>query len=257
MSRGTRRSKKERITGEDAWVAGFAAVDHRPLLDVLGVELEPDLLRLALTHRSFANEHGQLPNNERLEFVGDAVLGLSVANELFERHPSRPESDLSPMRARVVSRYALADVARGIGLGGHILLGRGEEVTGGRDKDSILADTTEAVLGAIYRQHGFETARGVILRLFRTKMDEAQRIQDWKTVLQERVAELGGPQPEYRASVSGPEHEQVFTAEVIIGTEARGTGRGQNKKTAEQNAAREAVFFLHDHPEAVALPGRR
>ncbi|WP_291313071.1 ribonuclease III [Corynebacterium sp. UBA2622] len=254
MSRGSRRSRKQRISGEEAWEAAFAAVDHGPLLETLGVDLEADLLRLALTHRSFANEHDQLPNNERLEFVGDAVLGLSVANELFQRYPSRPESDLSPMRARVVSRYALADVARGIGLGEHILLGRGEEVTGGRDKDSILADTTEAVLGAIYRQHGFETARGVILRLFGTKMDEAQRTQDWKTVLQERVAELGGPQPEYRATVEGPEHEQVFTAEVIIGTRARGTGRGQNKKTAEQNAAREAVFFLHDHPETVALP---
>ncbi|WP_115686240.1 ribonuclease III [Corynebacterium senegalense] len=252
----SRRSRKNRITGEEAWDAGFAAVDHAPLLASLGAEVEPELLRLALTHRSFANEHDNLPNNERLEFVGDAVLGLSVANALFERYPSRPESDLSPMRSRVVSRYALADVAREIGLGPHLLLGKGEEVTGGRDKDSILADTTEALLGAIYRQHGFEVTRDVIVRLFGKKMDEAQPNQDWKTALQERVAELGGEQPEYRATVEGPEHEQVFTADVLIEGQSRGRGRGQNKKTAEQNAAREAVFFLHDHPEVVALANR-
>ena len=253
MSRGSRKSRKQKVTGEEAWVASFGAVDHQPLLDRLGVELEADLLRLALTHRSFANEHDNLPNNERLEFVGDAVLGLSVANELFERYPSRPESDLSPMRSRVVSRYALADVARDIDLGPHLLLGKGEEVTGGRDKESILADTTEALLGAIYRQYGFEVTRDVILRLFSAKMEGAQRSHDWKTVLQERVAELGGGQPEYTATVEGPEHEQVFTADVIIAGASRGSGRGQNKKTAEQNAAREAVFFLRDHPEVVAL----
>ncbi|SDR90862.1 ribonuclease III [Corynebacterium timonense] len=253
MSRGTKRSRKRRPSGPEAWEAAFDAVDHAPLLERLGVELEPDILKLALTHRSFANEHDNLPNNERLEFVGDAVLGLSVANELFERFPSRPESDLSPMRSRVVSRYALADVAREIDLGPHLLLGKGEETTGGRDKESILADTTEAVLGAIYRQHGFETTRGVILRMFAPKLDAAQRSQDWKTVLQERVAELGGGQPEYQATVEGPEHEQVFTAHVLIGGSPRGTGRGQNKKTAEQNAAREAVFYLRDHPEVVAL----
>lgn len=256
MSRGSKRSRKQRLSGPEAWDAAFAAVDHTSLIERLGVGLEPDLLRLALTHRSFANEHDNLPNNERLEFVGDAVLGLSVANELFERYPSRPESDLSPMRSRVVSRYALADVARDVGLGPHLLLGKGEETTGGRDKDSILADTTEALLGAIYRQHGFETTRGVILRLFGPKLDEAQRSHDWKTVLQERVAELGGGQPEYQASVEGPEHEQVFTAHVLIAGTPRGRGRGQNKKTAEQNAAREAVFFLRDHPEAVALAAR-
>lgn len=255
MSR-SKNPKKVKLTGEEAWETAFQRVDHQPLLAVLGVDIDPSLLRLALSHRSFANEHGTLPNNERLEFVGDAVLGLSIANELFERFPSRPESDLSPMRARVVSRYALADVARGIGLGQFILLGHGEEVTGGRDKDSILADTTEALLGAIYRQHGFDATRDVILRLFAEKIDSAHRIQDWKTVLQERVAELGGNPPAYVATAEGPEHEQVFSAEAVIDGVARGRGRGQNKKTAEQNAAREAVFFLKEHPEAVALAPR-
>lgn len=253
MSRGR---KKKHVSGEDAWDEAFRAVDHAPLLATLGVDLEPQLLKLALTHRSFANEHGPLPNNERLEFIGDAVLGLSVANALFDQHPSRPESDLSPMRARVVSRYGLADVARDIDLGTHVLVGRGEEVTGGRNKDSILADTTEALLGAVYRQHGFEVTREVILRLFATKLESAHWIQDWKTLLQERVAELGGQPPVYIATVDGPEHEQVFTAEAVIGGTTRGTGRGQNKKTAEQNAAREALFFLKEHPEALALAQR-
>lgn len=252
----SRSRRKKQLTGDEAWAKAFGAVDHDPLIAVLGVDVEPDLLRLALTHRSFANEHGPLPNNERLEFVGDAVLGLSIANELFDRFPSKPESDLSPMRARVVSRYALADVAREIGLGEHVLVGRGEEVTGGRDKDSILADTTEALLGAIYRQHGFEVTRDVILRLFAGKLDNAHWTQDWKTVLQERVAELGGEPPVYVATSEGPEHEQVFTAEALIDAVSRGKGRGQNKKTAEQNAAREAVFFLKEHPEAVALAKR-
>ncbi|WKD57427.1 Ribonuclease 3 [Corynebacterium capitovis DSM 44611] len=250
-SRKDRKGRKDKVSPEEAWEAAFLAVDHAPLLARLGAPVDPELLRLALTHRSFANEHDHLPNNERLEFVGDAVLGLSVANELFDRHPSRPESDLSPMRSRVVSRYALADVAREIGLGDHILLGKGEEVTGGRAKESILADTTEALLGAIYRQNGFEVTRAVILRLFAAKIDAAHWNRDWKTVLQERVAELAGPQPEYRATVTGPEHEQVFTAEVLIGGTPRGVGRGQNKKTAEQNAAREAVFFLRDHPASI------
>lgn len=247
------RAKKNKIPGDQALSEAFAAVDHTPLLEKLGVEIAPENLRLALTHRSFANEHGTLPNNERLEFVGDAVLGLTIANALFERFPSRPESDLSPMRARIVSRYGLADIAREIGLGDHVLLGKGEETTGGRDKDSILADTTEAILGAIYRQHGFNLTRDVILRLFEDKIDNAHWIQDWKTELQERVAELGGHPPVYTATAEGPEHEQVFTAHALIDGTVRGTGRGHNKKTAEQNAAREAFFFLKDRPETIAL----
>lgn len=249
------RSKKTKVSGEQAWAQAYAAVDHAPLITSLGVEVEPELLRLALTHRSFANEHGPLPNNERLEFLGDAVLGLTVANRLYEQFPSRPESDISKMRASIVSRYGLADVAREIGLGAHILLGRGEERTGGRDKDSILADTTEALFGAIYRQHGFEPARDVVLRLFAEKLESATatgRHQDWKTALQERLAELKAPNAEYRSTSEGPEHDQTFTADVFVGAHSRGRGIGPNKKLAEQEAARQAVAYLHDHPEAVA-----
>ncbi|WP_267207913.1 ribonuclease III [Corynebacterium sp. Marseille-P8863] len=249
------RSRKHKLSGEEALAQAFAAVHHSPLLERIGVQLDDDYLRLALTHRSFANEHGHLPNNERLEFLGDAVLGLSVATKLFELYPSRPESDLSPMRAAIVSRYGLADIAREIDLGPHILLGKGEEATGGRKKDSILADTTEALFGAIYRQHGFTAARDVVLRLFDDKLQHATvsgKHKDWKTELQERLAELKAPLAEYRATSVGPDHDKTFTSDVFVGEESRGRGVGPSKKLAEQEAARNAVRFLRDHPEAVA-----
>lgn len=248
-------SKKNKLTGEEALAAEFAAVDHAPLLDALGVQLSDEGLRLALTHRSFANEHGHLPNNERLEFLGDAVLGLSVAHKLYEVYPSRPESDISKMRASIVSRYGLADVARDIGLGEHILLGKGEIATDGRNKDSILADTTEALFGAIYLEHGFEPARGAILRLFQHKIDTATVTgfhTDWKTILQERCAELKAEMPVYSASVEGPQHDQTFTAFVTVAGHEMGKGVGQNKKLAEQQAAQAAIAVLKEKPQLVA-----
>mgnify|MGYP001042888105 CR=1 FL=1 len=244
------RSRKHRVSAEEAWEQAFSAVDHAPLYAALGVELERDSLKLALTHRSFANEHNHLPNNERLEFVGDAVLGLSVATKLFQLYPSRPESDLSPMRAAIVSRYGLADIAREINLGPHVLIGKGEELTGGRDKESILADTTEALFGAVYLEHGFETARDVILRLFDNKLRNAttaKKHQDWKTALQVRLAELKLPVAEYRSEATGPEHDQTFTAEALVDGVPRGTGTGPNKKLAEQEAAHQAVLYLRDN----------
>ncbi len=250
------RAKKNKIPGDQAWAQAFAAVDHAPLVDTLGVEVEHDLLKLALTHRSFANEHGFLPNNERLEFLGDAVLGLSVATKLFELHPSRPESDISKMRSSIVSRYGLADVAREIDLGAHVLLGKGEESTGGRAKESILADTMEAIFGAIYRQYGFDPARDVILRLFEHKINTATatgRHHDWKTTLQERLAELKAEAAVYNATSVGPEHDQTFTVHVFSGETELGMGTGPNKKLAEQQAARQAMMFLHDNAAAVAV----
>lgn len=249
------RAKKNKVAPEQAWADAFAAIDHAPLIERLGIDMAADVLKLSLTHRSFANEHGTLPNNERLEFLGDAVLGLSVATKLFEIHPSRPESDISKMRASIVSRYGLADVARQIDLGSHILLGKGEEATGGRAKDSILADTMEAVFGGIYRQHGFEPTRDVILRLFEEKIATASaagRYQDWKTSLQERLAELKAPAAVYTATSEGPEHDQVFTAFVHVEEILLGEGTGPNKKLAEQEAARKAMLHLHERPGAVA-----
>ena len=245
--------RRPRVTGHEALEAAFSAVDHTPLLDALGVTLPDELLRHALTHRSFANENGNLPNNERLEFLGDAVLGLSVANQLYEQYPSRPESDISKMRASIVSRFGLADIAREIDLGPHILLGKGELVTDGREKDSILADTTEALFGAIYLEHGFETARGVILRLFAAKIDGASASnihRDWKTTLQERVAELKYPMPVYSATSTGPEHDLTFTAQVTVNGQVLGHGVGGSKKFAEQESARQAFLLLRDNPRA-------
>jgi ribonuclease-3 len=245
--------KRPRPSGEESLETAFRAVDHTPLFDALGVRIEADYLRLALTHRSFANENGTLPNNERLEFLGDAVLGLSVATRLYSQYPSRPESDISKMRASIVSRYGLADIAREINLGPHILLGKGELVTGGRDKDSILADTTEALLGAIYLQLGFETARDVVLRLFEEKIDAASASnihRDWKTNLQERAAELKYPMPVYDATSTGPEHDLTFSATVTVNGIVLGTGAGPSKKFAEQASARVAFLALRENPRA-------
>ncbi|MEJ5927381.1 ribonuclease III [Corynebacterium sp. H128] len=239
--------KKGRVTGQEALDAAFTAVDHTPLLAALGVELTETNLRLALTHRSFANENGMLPNNERLEFLGDAVLGLSVATQLYHQYPDRAESDISKMRASIVSRYGLADIAREINLGQHILLGKGEDSTDGREKDSILADTMEAILGTIYIQHEFAVAREVVLRLFKHKIDTASAKglhQDWKTTLQEKVAEKKLPAPVYESEFTGPDHEQTFTSHVVINGERKGTGTGPNKKLAEQQAAHMAYLAI-------------
>lgn len=241
--------KKTRVTGVDALTEAFDAVDHAPLLASLGVDIDRDLLILALTHRSFANENGMLPNNERLEFLGDAVLGLAVANRLYELYPSSPESDISKMRASIVSRYGLADIAREINLGEFILLGRGELLTEGRSKESILADTTEALLGAIFRQHGFEVARNVVLALFHHKINLASAKgihQDWKTTLQEELAQRRKPMADYQTTSVGPDHDLVFTAVVHLEDMEMGRGEGPNKKLAEQEAARQAFLKLRE-----------
>src|ERR687890_1287005 len=173
------------------------------LEEAFGVPFDPDLLERALTHRSYAYENGGLPTNERLEFLGDSVLGVVITSALFHNHPDLPEGQLAKLRASVVNMHALADVARTLGPGGlgpHLLLGKGEETTGGRDKASILADTLEALLGAIYLEHGLETAGEVIHRLFDPLMAESAgrgAALDWKTSLQELTAALGLGVPDY------------------------------------------------------------
>jgi ribonuclease-3 len=216
---------------------------HQPLIDALGVDLPQDLLTLALTHRSYAYEHGGLPTNERLEFLGDAVLGLTVTDELFHRHTDRAEGDLAKLRASVVNTQALADVARHLtsdGLGAHLLLGRGELNTGGADKSSILADGMESLLGAVYLHFGIDTAREVILRLFGPLMDTAPTLGpgvDWKTSLQELTASRGLGAPTYLVTSTGPDHDKQFTATVVVMDIEYGTGIGRSKKEAEQKAA--------------------
>ena len=240
-------SRKRRLSGEAARQAAFTSVDHAPLLERLGVGLEDERLCLALTHRSFANENGNLSNNERLEFLGDAVLGMCVAEELYRRFPDRAEQDISKMRAGVVNLYALADLARRFELGAHILLGRGEKATGGADKHSILADTVEALLGAIYLQHGFETSKATVLRLFDAMIDEAptqSRGRDWKTLLQERLSAKKLPAAEYVVSSEGPDHARTYSVELLVDGVVRGRGTGATKKEAEMLAAHEAHTAL-------------
>jgi ribonuclease-3 len=225
------------------------------LLDALEVDLPDQLLTLALTHRSYAYEHGGLPTNERLEFLGDAVLGLTVTDELFHRHPERPESDLAKMRAGVVNTQALAEVARSLtddGLGAHLLLGRGELKSGGTDKSSILADSLESLLGAVYLHHGIEAARKVVLRLFSELLD-AGGLLDWKTSLQELAAARGLGAVSYQVTSTGPDHQREFTAVVVVMETGYGSGTGRTKKEAEQKAAEMACQALD--PLDAAVPG--
>lgn len=221
--------------------------DVDALCEVLGVDLEPGLVELALTHRSYAYEHGGLPTNERLEFLGDSVLGVVVTERLYREHPDLPEGQLAKLRASVVNMHALAGVARDLGLGHRLYLGRGEELTGGRDKPSILGDAVEAVLGAVHLQHGIETSRGLVERLFDELLRAAPHLGaglDWKTSLQELTAASDLGVPEYRMTDEGPDHLKEFTATVVIAGHDRGTGTGRTKKEAEQKAARTAYQYL-------------
>jgi ribonuclease III len=226
--------------------------DPKKLLEALGVELDAELLKLAMTHRSYAYENGGLPPNERLEFLGDAVLGLVVTDHLYRAHPDMPEGHLAKLRASVVNMNALAGVARklsSVGLGAYLLLGKGEELTGGRDKASILADGMEAVIGAVYLEHGINIARELVHRLFDPLLAEAPLLGaglDWKTSLQELTASASLGVPEYRVQEEGPDHRKEFTATVIVAGQDRGSGDGTTKKEAEQKAAKAAWRALTD-----------
>jgi ribonuclease-3 len=234
--------------------AGAAHADRAAawLLDALGVELPGGLLALALTHRSYAYEHGGLPTNERLEFLGDSVLGLVVTDELYRRHPDLPEGRLAKLRASVVNMTSLAGVARRLGAGGlgpHLLLGRGEETTGGREKDSILADAVEALIGAVHVGLGLDSAGAIVHRLFDPLLDQAATRGaglDWKTSLQELGARLGLGAPNYVVEDTGPDHAKTFTAAVVLAGTVHGRGAGRTKKAAEQEAAEAAWRALSD-----------
>jgi ribonuclease III len=234
------------------------SVDPSELEAALGVSIKAELLDRALTHRSFAYENGGLPTNERLEFLGDAVLGLIVTDSLYRGHPDLPEGHLAKLRASVVNMRALADVARGLGSGGlgvYLRLGHGEEVTGGRDKASILADTLEAVLGAIYLQYGLARASIVVHRLFDPVLADAAKRGaglDWKTSLQELTAAFSLGVPEYVVSEEGPDHAKSFTAVARVGGESFGSGAGRSKKEAEQKAAEAAWTVLQERASAAA-----
>jgi ribonuclease-3 len=212
----------------------------------LGVNLDHGALRHALTHRSFAYENGAIPHNERLEFLGDAVLGLVVTDTLYRTHPDVPESQLAKFRAAVVNARTLAEVARNLGIGEFLLLGRGEQTTGGRDKGSILADALEAIIGAVHVKNGLADATALVHRLLDERMDQAASLGaglDWKTSLQELGARSGAGVPVYEVAATGPDHAKQFHAVVRVGT-FLGQGAGGSKKQAEQLAAAAAYAEL-------------
>jgi ribonuclease-3 len=217
------------------------------LVRLLAVDIAPDLLELALTHRSFAYENGGGANNERLEFLGDSILGQAVTVMLFTENPTLDEGELAKRRASLVSTVALAEIARGIGLGQFLLVGRGEELTGGRDKSSMLADTVEAIIGATYLSCGGEQATALVHRLIAPLLADPERFgatMDPKTSLQELSSRRGLGAPAYEITDSGPDHLKRFHATVVLGSEQIATGVGSSKKQAEVAAALEAWTLL-------------
>ncbi|WP_404290919.1 ribonuclease III [Glutamicibacter arilaitensis] len=218
------------------------------LLKRLGIDIDSETLHLSLTHRSYSYENGGIPTNERLEFLGDSILGFSVAEHLYKTSPDLPEGDLAKLRAAVVSTRALADIARGLELGQHILLGRGESQSNGANKSSILADTVEALIGAVYLVHGMDEARAMVMRLVGPLLSDPQLLgaaTDWKTVIQEEVAAAKNGEMRYAVTGSGPDHARTYEAELLIGNKTYGKGAGPSKKEAEQEAARNTWNILH------------
>ncbi|HET8780046.1 MAG TPA: ribonuclease III [Agromyces sp.] len=214
----------------------------------LQVEIDPALLLLALTHRSFAYENGGIPTNERLEFLGDSILGQAVTVKLFRDHPDLDEGELAKRRASLVSSAALAEVGRSIGLGRYIRLGRGETMTGGADKPSIIADTVEAIIGAVYLDAGGDAATAFVLRLVAPLLRDPERFgaaMDPKTSLQEIAARRGTPAPIYTVTESGPDHNKHFIATVSVGNLVQASGEGSSKKQAEMAAALDAWTRLN------------
>ncbi|MEP7059749.1 MAG: ribonuclease III [Actinomycetota bacterium] len=214
----------------------------------LGVAFEdPELRRAALTHRSYAFERSLSVTNERLEFLGDSILGVVVTDMAYRAYPDMSEGMLAKLRAAIVNMIALADVARSLGLGDIVLLGKGEEQSGGRDKASILADALEAVFGAVYLDRGLDVASDLIRRLFRPRMEAYVRGEgdrDYKTLLQELASHSLRSMPDYRIQEEGPDHQKEFTATVFLSGEEHGSGKGRSKKEAEQQAAQEAYLRL-------------
>ncbi len=223
--------------------------DRTDLCERLGYTFgDPKLLELALTHRSWCAEFPAAESNERLEFLGDAVLGLAVTDELYGSFPDQSEGELAKVRAAVVSSPSLAEVARTVNVGPHLLLGRGEDSSGGRDKSSILADAMEALIGAVYLDGGWTASHELVLRLLGEQIVDVTKAgpgsSDYKTRLQELVAHLGFLPPEYAVQGSGPDHDKRFQARVTVNSIVQGTGEGTSKKQAEQFAAEQAWAAL-------------
>ena len=220
----------------------------QPLEETLGYTFrDPALLDNALTHSSYANENRSKgsQSNERLEFLGDSVLGMVTADYLYRTHPDLPEGDLTRTRAALVCEESLVEVARAWDLGRYLKLGRGESAGGGRSRPSIQADAVEAVLAAVYLDGGIGSARKIIQRYILDAEAERSKNRDYKTALQELVQRESGQVLQYHlVGSSGPDHAKVFSVEVTLNGAAVGQGRGHSKKEAEQNAARAAIEAL-------------
>lgn len=222
--------------------------EYTALMDKLGYRFrDPRLLEKALTHSSYANEgrHG-LESNERLEFLGDSVLGFVAAKYLFEKETG-PEGELTKLRAAVVCEKALCSYSRELGLGDYLLLGKGERLTGGAERPSILADAFEAVIAAMFLDGGLEPVRGFVLRFVEKEANNQRKrhFKDYKTTLQEIVQQNPEEKLEYvLTGESGPDHSKQFVVEVHLNSNVIGTGRGRSKKEAEQQAAREELKLM-------------
>ncbi|MGP8059420.1 MAG: ribonuclease III [Acidimicrobiales bacterium] len=248
----------ERVDGTPADGPGDGA-DR--LAERLGHEFaDRTLLDRALAHRSWCGEQDGAPSNERLEFLGDAVLGLVVAEHTYRRYPDFPEGKLAKVRAAVVNARVLADIAQELGVGDVLLLGKGEEASGGRTKASILADAVEAVIGAVYLDAEWEATEPLVLRLLGERIERAAAEPDdfdHKSRLQELTVRRGEGTPRYVVAGTGPDHDRSYLAEVYVGKVRWGEGRGSSKKDAEQEAARTAWQGLSGPagPEGAAPEG--
>ena len=224
----------------------------------IGIDVDSDLFLSALTHRSFSVENNDAPTYERLEFLGDAALGCVIAEFMYAEHPDAAESQLTPLRAAIINAGALADAARSLGLGAHVRLGKGELMSGGQEKSSILADVMEAVMGAVFVTHGFHVAREFILRVMDAQIAQAAALGaglDWKTSLQELVVSLKQSPPVYEVDVEGPDHARLFTARAVVGGEVLGHGTGTSKRQAERIAAKQAYTTLQERGDARTARG--
>ncbi|MFC6384037.1 ribonuclease III [Nesterenkonia lacusekhoensis] len=220
---------------------------HEELTKSLGVHIAPETLRLALTHRSYSYENDGIPTNERLEFLGDSVLGFSVTDYLYRSYPDLPEGDLAKLRSALVSTRSLARIARSLDIGPHISLGTGERRTKGQQKDSILADTMEALIGAAYLSTSLETARKLVLRLVTPLLSDKEAMtagKDWKTTIQEIASERELGDIRYVIEDFGPDHDKSYTATLTMGGTSYASGSGPSKKEAEREAARATVEEL-------------
>ncbi|QRV01560.1 ribonuclease III [Arcanobacterium phocisimile] len=221
--------------------------NRRELLAAWGVDIPSDLLTLALTHRSWAYEHDSA-HNERLEFLGDSILGAVVAEQIFHDYPDKSEGELSKIKSAAVSERALADIARSLNLGSYIRLGKGEEQTGGRDKDSILSDTVESLIAATYESQGIDVVISTVRTHLREKIIEATNMGpalDWRTAMEEKARELGyNGDVTYQIDAEGPDHAKVYTAKVSIGGTQWGSGQATSRKAAKLAACQDAYHYL-------------